>query len=247
MRVPPALEDAVYAAIGDALPPTGALVRAIVDRSKRYTSERDKLAQRDDGDLAARAAFFTIADAMKIAIPIGELARCGVVPAARPLRVVDLGAGCGAMSLGLVAALREGAVGEPAREPALEIVAIDQDAAALGIAKRAIRSFATADRVEVTTRVADATSAPIPASDLVLIGTLLNELSPGARLPLIERALAALSPDGALIVIEPALRETTRALHELRDQVLAGKRAHVFAPCLRQGPGPPSCRQVPGT
>jgi ribosomal protein RSM22 (predicted rRNA methylase) len=47
------------------------------------------------------------------------------------------------------------------------------------------------------------------------------------------RALAALSDDGAVIIIEPALRDTSRALHELRDAVIAGKHATVFAPCTR--------------
>ena len=90
--VPTDLEDAVYAAtrdiVGDAPLATAALTRAIVDRSKRYTSERDRLSAPNDktADLAARAAFFTIADAMKIAIPLGELANRGLLPARRPLR-----------------------------------------------------------------------------------------------------------------------------------------------------------------
>src|SRR5579863_545057 len=106
-RVPVELEDAVYAAaravVGDAPLAAGPLHRAIADRSRRYTSERDRLARPDDpiADLAARAAFFTVADAIKIAIPLAELAGRGALPAREPLRVIDLGAGCGAMSLGL--------------------------------------------------------------------------------------------------------------------------------------------------
>jgi len=63
--VPVELETAVYAAtrtaVGEAALATGALTRAIVDRSQRYTSDRGKLSQPADrtGDLAARAAFFT--------------------------------------------------------------------------------------------------------------------------------------------------------------------------------------------
>src|SRR5204862_3311797 len=97
--VPADLEEAVYAAaravLGEAPLATGALVRAIQDRSARYTTDRARLAAPADkvGDLAARAAFFTIADAMKLAIPIGELAGRRALPAARPLRVIDLGAG----------------------------------------------------------------------------------------------------------------------------------------------------------
>jgi ribosomal protein RSM22 (predicted rRNA methylase) len=69
----------------------------------------------------------------------------------------------------------------------------------------------------------------------VLVGTVLNELSVDARLALTERALAALAPDGAVIVIEPALRDTSRNLHELRDAILTKQAAHVFAPCTRRG------------
>ncbi len=235
--VPQDLEEAVYAAardvVGDAPLATAALTRAIVDRSKRYTSERDKLSAPSDktGDLAARAAFFTIADAMKIAIPLGELANRGLLPARRPLRIVDVGAGCGAMSLGLVATVQTDATGDAA----FEITAIDREVDALRIAADALRRLATARGtiVGVTTRVADVKSTSLPHADLVVMGTVLNELDAAARLALVEEALAAIAPDGAVILIEPALRDTSRALHELRDAVIAKASAHVFAPCTR--------------
>jgi ribosomal protein RSM22 (predicted rRNA methylase) len=65
------------------------------------------------------------------------------------------------------------------------------------------------------------------------MGTVLNELDAAARLALVEEALAAIAPDGAVILIEPALRDTSRALHELRDALLTKAGAHVFAPCTR--------------
>ena len=227
------LEDAVYAAtrvaLGEAALQTSPLVTAILDRSARYTSDRARLSRPADptGDLAARAVFFTIADAMKIAVPLGELANRGGVPAARPLRVIDLGAGCGAMSLGLVASLAA----------PLQITAIDRDAAALGIAAAAVRGYAARRdaRVEIATRTADATTASLAACDLVVVGTLLNELTAADRLAVTLRALAAIGDDGAVILVEPALRETSRGLHELRDEVLARGAASVFAPCTRQG------------
>jgi len=240
--VPDELEDAVHAAtraaLGEAPLATAALIKAIVDRSRRYTSERDRPAADLTGDLAARAMFFTIADAMKIAIPLGELAHRGALPAARPLRIIDLGAGCGAMSLGALTALTEltevtkiGA-GAP---PQLDILAIDRDGPALAIARAALRELATRRRIAatITTRDDDVHHARLPAADLVVIGTLLNELAPGARTELTLRALAAIGDDGAVIIIEPALRDTTRALHELRDAILRGGRGHVFAPCTR--------------
>lgn len=202
-------------------------MRAIQDRSARYTTDRARLAAPGDkvGDLAARAVFFTVADAMKIAIPLGELAGRDALPVARPLRVLDLGAGCGAMSLGLVATA----------EVPLAITAIDRDTRALEIAAAAVKDLAARRRraVRFVTRTDDATTARLADADLVVMGTLLNELDAEARLAAVERALAALSPDGAVIVLEPALRETTRELHALRDAVIARGKAHVFAPCTR--------------
>src|SRR4029078_7441568 len=64
---------------------------------------------------------------------------------------------------------------------------------------------------------------------------LLTELPPFARLELVERALTAIRDDGAVIIIEPALRDTARALHELRDAVLASGRGRVFAPSAPRG------------
>ncbi len=224
---------AARAELGDAPLATGALARAIVDRSLRYTSERERLAAPVDraGDLAARAAFFTVADAMKIAVPLAELAGRGALPERRPLRVVDLGAGCGAMSLGLVAAL----AGEPGAS--LEILAVDHDAAALAIAAAAIRDLAAASGASaaITVHAADAARAPLGEADLVVIGSLLNELPAAEALAAVERALAAIADDGAVIVIEPALRDTSRALHELRDAILGRGTGHVFAPCTRRG------------
>jgi ribosomal protein RSM22 (predicted rRNA methylase) len=236
--VPAELEDVVLdaarAVVGDAALATGPLTRAIIDRSKRYTSDRTKLASPADrtADLAARAAFFTIADALKIGIPLAELAGRGVLPARRPLHVVDVGAGCGAMSLGLVLSLTSDARGDAA----FEILAIDRDTDALRIANIAVRTLAERLQIDlaITTRSADLDTTTLPPCDLVIMGTVLNELAPAARLALVDRALAAIAADGAVLIVEPALRETSRALHELRDAVLARGSAHVFAPCTRR-------------
>lgn len=216
--VPRELEDAVYAAaqgaLGDAPLATAALTRAIIDRSERYTSDREQLAKSSTGDLAARAVFFTIADAMKVRIPLAELANRGALPVRRPLRVIDLGAGCGAMSLGLATMI-----------PDVTITAIDQDAKALAIAKAAVSKFAP-----IETRAGDVTTTAVPSCDLVVMGTVLNELADPT--PVVDRALAAIADDGAVIIIEPALRATSRALHAIRDAAIA-RGVHVFAPCTR--------------
>jgi ribosomal protein RSM22 (predicted rRNA methylase) len=223
-------EEAVWTAareiVGDAALLPAALHRTIADRSRRYTSERDRLAALPSdpkGDLAARAVFFTLCDAPKIAIPLAELANRNLIPS-RPLRIVDVGAGCGALSIGIAAFITD--------QP-LDFTLLDRDADALAIGKRALARIAPDARV--TTRGLDLVRdrAALPGADLVVLGSVLNELPAAARLPLIERAVAAIADDGAVIIIEPALRETARALHELRDAVLAARLAHVFAPCTR--------------
>ena len=139
--VPLELEQAVLAAaravLGDAPLAAAALHRAVVDRSERYTSEREHLARPKDrvADLAARAAFFTIADAIKIQIPLAELRGRAALPAAPILRVVDVGAGCGALGLGLAAAGLQ-----------FRYTALDRDNEALAIAAQGNARVRTGDR-----------------------------------------------------------------------------------------------------
>jgi ribosomal protein RSM22 (predicted rRNA methylase) len=221
--------------LGDAPLATGPLVRAIRDRSLRYTSDRSRLAVAADraGDLAARAVFFSVADALKPAIGLRELAGRSAIPTRSPLRVIDLGAGCGAMTLGLLAVLAE----RPDRPRALEVLALDRDPAALAIARAAIGTFAEAVEIPttVTARAGDAAQAPLAEAELIFLGSILNELPAASALAVVERALAATTADGAVIAIEPALRETSRALHAVRDAVLARGTGHVLAPCTRRG------------
>jgi ribosomal protein RSM22 (predicted rRNA methylase) len=136
------------------------------------------------------------------------------------------------MSLGIVATLATDATGEAA----FEMTLIDRDVDALRIAAAAIRDLSTKRGViaGVTTRVADVESTSPPQADLVVMGTVLNELDMPARLAVVEHALAATAADGAVIIIEPALRETSRALHELRDAIIGAGKAHIFAPCTRK-------------
>jgi len=177
---PAQLEDALWTAAAAQLP-AGALdgrslAHAIAERTRRYTSERERLrapiASADRArDLAARALFFTVADAAKIGVPIAELVGRGLVPGGEgdaPLRVLDLGAGCGAMTLGLAAAL-------PERR--LDVTAVDTDEAALTLfAAAAAAAPSLAERVTLAIRRADAAAhATLPAGpfDLIVAGTLV--------------------------------------------------------------------------
>jgi ribosomal protein RSM22 (predicted rRNA methylase) len=138
---------------------------------------------------------------------------------ASPRRALDLGAGTGAVGR----FLRE-------RWPGLEVVAVDK-VPGPGILR------------------ADVTRALRPASvagrfDLIVAAHLLNELpldAEGRGRLVAGWCRELLEPGGACILIEPALHETSRALLEVRDRLLA-LGLFVVAPCLRQGPCPARLR-----
>lgn len=89
--------------------------------------------------------------------------------------------------------------------------------------------------------------APLPPGtfDLITMGHLLNELfgraeAPGViqkRADFIERVAKSLSKGGSLLIIDPALKETSRALLEVRD-VLVERGFAVRAPCFYRGACP---------
>ncbi len=203
--------------------------------------------------LEARIAFSFPRDVPKGAAAVRELVASGVLalPPDRPLRVLDLGAGLGAMTWGLVRALAaSGASGR------VEAVLVDEDedvlrkAAEIGRAARTVFGEAPVE-LAIETQVASLGSlleSPqarpwLRARDVVFLGQVLSEIDPRgepeARLEsqaaLVEGLLEkVVSPDGALVIVEPALRERTRHLHRLRDRVLSASSATVFAPCLHR-------------
>lgn len=242
------VEDALWAGAG-ALGDKAArlphwFAAAVVDRSRRYTSEREALHQPADreADLAARALFFSPVDAAKVAVPLAELARARggqllgpSTPSLAALRVVDLGAGCGAMSLGLLACAP--ALGLAAAR--WELTLVDRDAPALAIARAAVEHLARALGLTVAVKVVaqDLASYRPEPCELVLAGTVLNELPAATARNVAGHALAAVKQSrgaGAVLLVEPALREPARRLHELRDELLAARAAAVVAPCLRR-------------
>jgi len=202
--------------------------------------------------LEARIAFSFARDVPKGAGAVRELLGAGAFPVGdgepSTLRIVDLGAGLGAMTWGVARAL--GAAGVlPA---AIDALLVDDDADVLAAAD-ALASEARArlegqplavspaPSLRVRTRRARvATGMELPVADLVLVGQVLSELeldrAPEERAERHAALLADLldrvvAPGGALVVIEPALRERTRHLHAVRDRLVAAGRG-IFAPCL---------------
>jgi hypothetical protein len=259
------LEDGFEAVIDAVLRKRGApplrdvakLAPRVSELSHAYNAglagERGPAAGRPDAvrvkvPLEARIAFSFARDVPKGAGAVRELVRTGALAAAddRTLRVVDLGAGLGAMSWGVARALTAAAraTGLPPRR--IEALLVDDDGEALGAAsalaaEAASRLGPEAVPLTIRTRVARlASGMELPEADVVVLGQVLSELDlaldPGARAAR-HAALAAdllgrvVAPDGALVIVEPALRGRTRHLHTVRDLLVAGG-ATVFAPCL---------------
>ncbi len=143
----------------------------------------------------------------------------------RPITVLDLGSGPGPLAF---AALDFGV---------RDVLACDRSQAALRIAA----ALAKAMGLPLRTRQWEVGKGiPGTASDLILMGHLLNEVGAqngAARQAFAQAALARLQPGGTLLIIEPALKETSRGLLEVRDALVASGAAVRF-PCFFRGPCP---------
>jgi len=164
--------------------------------------------------------------------------------------VLDIGAGLGATTWGVVRALE--AAG---RQGMVEATWVDPDASALEIGAAIVAERRDLGSVRLQARTMNRTVSTLDdlgRFDLVLAGQLLSELDVGEPEDTrVQRHAALLSawlerrvePDGALVVVEPALRDRTRHLHRVRD-VLAAAGATVFAPCLHSAACPALARET---
>ncbi|HEY4015108.1 MAG TPA: small ribosomal subunit Rsm22 family protein [Polyangiaceae bacterium] len=211
---------------------------------------------------SARLGFSFARDVPKGAGAVRELVACGLLRfGAAPLRLLDLGAGFGATTWGVLRALQAAADG--ARDEAARIVEatwIDADPAALRVGAEIAQARVERERAVLRVRgVESSVNTPLPAAirsaglhDLVVAGQVLSELDVDAPPPVRADRHAALLDSllahcvdlhGSLVVVEPALRDRTRHLHAVRDRMIA-RGATVFAPCLHAAPCPALARDT---
>lgn len=180
--------------------------------------------------LAARLHFFLPRDQAKVVGALRDVTPPAEWRSEGPALILgDLGAGIGASALGAVRALRAHGVVR-----ALNVVLVDRDSAALGLAQAVLGSLPG-----VTVHVAG--ELP-PRCDVVLLAQVLVEVAgdrdeaagDSAAYGVLAAARQRLAPGGLLVVVEPALHATTRRLQRLRDRLVADG-AVVSAPCPHAG------------
>jgi hypothetical protein len=232
------------------------LAAQVADLSRAYNDPaRARATMREAG--AARLGFSFARDVPKTAAAVRELVATGRLKLGPPgpelLRVLDLGAGLGAGTWGVVRAL--GAAGG---RGTVEATWVDADAEALALGREIVEARLGRDaEPRITLRVRcvrggvdhrlepllGAASPPAGASrfDLVVAANVLSELAvdddPGERVERHADLVGSwlqhvVDEHGALVVVEPALRDRTRHLHRLRDALALRPGVTIYAPCL---------------
>ncbi|HEY7129665.1 MAG TPA: small ribosomal subunit Rsm22 family protein [Nitrospira sp.] len=230
------------------------LTQTVTELSRLFTKGRAELSRpylEDPTSAAAYLNYFLPVNLSKIQALLDELPGETFVGKEARFSVLDLGAGPGTAGVAVLDWLHHG--GRTLAEH-LSVTAVDISGIALRQAERLWNLYArtagiTSPRLQTyqgnlrhmhSGSLGEEIGRAGPF-DLIVLANCLNEMwsessdPTAARAGLITTALSWLSPHGTLMIVEPALRETSRALHQVRDQLLAEKRCTVFSPCLHEG------------
>ncbi len=241
--------------------PQASLVQAVADLSRRFTKDRAVLDRRYLDDRLAAAAYrtyFVPVNLAKVQILLDELPD-DCCDGQKSWSVLDVGSGPGTGSLGILDWICRRT---PSGCPSLDVVAVDHSSDALLDAVQLWEAYCRkaqvsnarmqtcAGNIEKIGKgpVASAIQQAAPY-DLIILANCLNEVCSAAADPPAERAalvvalMATLKPQGTLMLIEPALRETARDLHRMRDLLLRQQVGTVYSPCLHELACPALVRQ----
>ena len=234
------LEHAIIEDLGDS--DIEMLASAVMRLSDAFTHGRAELALRYLDDPLNRRAYiagFLLTNAAKVFHCLDELAVLDLLPLKGPVDVLDLGCGPGTASLATSLFFAE-----RVPDAHLNLVAVEQSAAALGDAVRLLgliaggaKSFLPLEGLAGRELLDRNLSGR--RFDIVIAANVFNEFESEGEAADTARALLDeyTKENGLIIIIDPALRETTRPMMKLRDELVkAGVR--VLAPCLNESPCP---------
>ncbi len=225
------------------------VVQAVEELSRIFTKERAGLSRpylEDPVLAAAYLQYFLPVNLSKIQVLLDEMP---TPETDGRFSVLDLGSGPGTGALAVLDWWHQRKIAGQ-----LSVVAVDSAPAALRQAEQLWNSYCRATRgTDATLTICESDldrktwreqvqqGAPF---DLVIVANCLNEIHADAKDPIAARAglvtelLSLLAPHGTIMIVEPALRGTSRALHQVRDRLLKEKRCTVYSPCLHENSCP---------
>ncbi len=221
------------------------LSQSVLELSRLFTKGRNALSGsyiESPAFAAAYLNYFLPVNLSKIQVLLHEMP---VEQAHDTFSVLDLGCGPGTGALAVLDWWSQ-----RHSDSALSVVAVDRSPTALHQAEHLWRQYCrTAEMTGTSLRTCEASLerdawlkdvGPRAPFDLIILANCLNELHADATDPiegrtrLVTAMLALLAPHGTMMIVEPALRETSRALHQVRDRLLQEKRCTIYSPCLHE-------------
>jgi len=235
-----------------------ALAQAVVTLSRLFTTARATLPPRyldDPAHSTAYLSYFLPVNLSKVQALMDELPGDGVTDRPdRPMAVLDLGCGPGTGALALLDWLWHRS---PERAKSVSVLAADVSHAPLRDTERLWDAYC--QEVGISSKglrcVEGNLEHPFKGDlgkqivrggpyDLIIMANCLNELflasidPPAERTAVVAQLLPFLAPHGTIMIVEPALRQTARALHHMRNHLLKQGVCTVYSPCLHEGPCP---------
>ncbi len=220
----------------------------VIQLSNLFTKERKILPSQYLNNKSLRRAYilyFLPSNIYKIHLPLKELSlHPKKILSKKLLKILDLGSGPGTTILGILDFFSN-----QKKMPSLEFTAIDSVAENLSIAKDLFKLFAENINIDASLKtfkinIEKAGTIPQDTYDIIILSNILNELFYADNKKIAERVSFLntvidkfLTPDGSCIIIEPALRETTRGMLDVRDNLIKNG-FKIYSPCLIDEPCP---------
>ncbi len=235
-----------------------ALAQAVVNLSRLFTTSRPSLPGRyldDPAHATAYLSYFLPVNLSKVQVLLDELPNDSSHETPdRPMAVLDLGCGPGTGSLALLDWLWHRS---PEQAKSVSVLAADASHVSLQSAKRLWEAYCSEVGIpNAGLRCVEGNlEHPLKGDlgkqivrgrpyDLIILANCLNELFSTASDPFAEQAMVVgqllpfLAPHGTLMIVEPALRQTARALHQMRNHLLKQGLCTVYSPCLHEAACP---------
>lgn len=243
--VSPIVQEVIDHLVGKEGIPPQKLAEAVTELSHLFTKGRSQLNRSYLDHRALRAAYlhyFMPVNLAKVQVLLKEM------PMPQPgtaFSVLDLGSGPGTGALAVLDWWHQLAMPHP-----LSMITVDSSGAALGQAKELWDRYcqaASVTKANLLTHEGDLERRGWVDQvrgrqefDLIVFANCLNEVYVDAKDPiamrgdLVRETLSLLMPHGTLMIIEPALRGTSRELHQVRDRLLQEKQCSIYSPCLHE-------------